>query len=81
MGPSFNFQRAQFSLRLPRAEKNFFTPVIFLIGEIIVGDDVAVGLLLRPLSAPAIYRFDPNEAEAFTVCRTPKLRLVKSSVK
>lgn len=77
---SFNFQHAQFSLQSPaRAEKNFFTPVIFLIGEIIVGDHV-VGPP-RPLSAPAIYRFDPNEAEAFTVCRTPKLRLVKSSVK
>lgn len=39
------------------------------MGEIIVGDDV-VGPPC-PLSAPAIYRFDPNEAEAFTVCRTP----------
>lgn len=38
---SFNFQHAQFSLQSPaRAEKNFFTPVIFLIGEIIVGDHV-----------------------------------------
>lgn len=39
------------------------------MGEIIVGDDV-VGPPC-PLFASAIYRFDPNEAEAFTVCRTP----------
>lgn len=37
MRSSFNFEHVQFSLQSPgRAEKNFFTPVIFLIGEIIV---------------------------------------------